>query len=72
MSPSKRQQTPIRFTAQMRERLDAEVARTGLSINTIVHQALDRYLPALSEQAKATPPAPAPPAPAGGDVLDWE
>lgn len=70
MSPSKRQQTPIRFTAQMRARLDAEVARTGLSINTIVHNALDRYLPPLDG---GVPPQPTPPAaPNAGDVLDWE
>lgn len=70
MSPSKRQQTPIRFTAQMRARLDAEVARTGLSINTIVHNALDAYLPKLGGEPPARPTPPA--APQGGDVLDWE
>lgn len=56
MSPSKKPQTPIRISPAIRERLDAEVKRTGLSINTIVMLALDRYLPQIGD-APAAPAA---------------
>lgn len=69
MSPSQRKQTPIRFTDPIRARLDAEVARTGLSINVIVMLALDKYLPQLNEERPA-PTAPA--APNDDAPLDWE
>ena len=68
MSPSQKKQTPMRFTPQMRERLDAEVARTGLSINAIVHQALDAYLPRLDG---ARPPA-EPKGEPTSDTLDFD
>lgn len=66
MSPSKRKQTPIRFTLQIRERLDAEVERTGLSINTIVNLALDRYL------TPAATPIAEPPTAAPDGALDFD
>ena len=69
MSPSKRKQTPIRITDPIRARLDAEVVRTGLSINTIVNMALDRYLPQLGAPAVEPPP---PPSTGGGGPLDFE
>lgn len=70
MSPSKRKQTPIRINDPIRIRLDAEVARTGLSINTLVNLALDRYLPALGESTPPTEPAPS--APGGDALLDFD
>jgi predicted DNA-binding protein len=67
VSPSKRPQTPIRIPPAIRERLDAEVSRTGLSINAIVTLALDKYLPAA--ESKAEPGASGT---KDDGALDWE
>ena len=77
MSPSKKKQLPVRLETDIRARLDQFLARNPRqwkSINAIVNEALDRFLPALDGAAPAAPPAaPPPPAvgPADDDTLDW-
>lgn len=66
MSPSKKKQTPIRIHDRIRARLDAYVARTGLSINAVVNLALDAYLPADDT------PRPAPPPSDGDDLATFD
>lgn len=63
MAP-KKQQTPIRLEPEIRQRLDLFLARGRRqwgSINAIVNEALDRFLPSLAElQSDTRPPSPAP------------
>lgn len=76
MSPSKRPQTPIRLEDEIRTRLDlflSQNRRKWKSINGVVNEALDQFLPSLAElmrDAPQTPPAPV--EPKSSDTLDFE
>lgn len=77
MSPSKKPQTPIRLEEEIRLRLDQFLRRNKRqwgSINAVVNEALDRFLPPLETDAEPAPPAtskPDAPLPAGGP-LDFD
>jgi hypothetical protein len=74
MSPSKKPQTPIRFPPHIRARLDAEVERLGVSLNTVVVMYLDRSLPPLSDGSGVEPEPDTPVAPPrpSSDVADFD